>query len=203
MPRPLFQRLCATLACAATLAGATATAHAAPIPGMRGMQHIGITVPNMNEAVAFFRDILGCEPSFTFGTFKFDDDWMARHLDVHPRATISDFQMVRCGNGTNLEVFEYTAPDQNRRGPRNSDIGGHHLAFYVDDMDAAVSYLKAKGVRVLDSPSTFTEGPAAGLTWVYFLAPWGLQLELVSAPNGMAHEKTLQRKLWDPRFPAS
>ncbi|MDO9600178.1 MAG: VOC family protein [Azoarcus sp.] len=191
--------LTATLA--ASLAAASLPAQAAPIPGMRGIQHIGITVPNMKEAVAFFKDILACEPSFTFGAFKFEDDWMARHLDVHPRAAISDFQMVRCGNGTNLEVFEYTAPDQNRRGPRNSDIGGHHLAFYVDDMDAAVAYLKGKGVRVLDTPSTFTEGPAAGLTWVYFLSPWGLQLELVSAPKGMAHEKTLQRKLWDPRFP--
>lgn len=199
--RPLLHRLLATAAGAALLATAAAPTQAAPIPGMRGMQHIGITVPNMKEAVTFFKDVLACEPSFTFGAFKFEDDWMARHLNVHPRAAISDFQMVRCGNGTNLEVFEYTAPDQNRRGPRNSDIGGHHLAFYVDDMDAAVAYLKAKGVQVLDTPSTFTDGPAAGLTWVYFLAPWGMQLELVSAPKGMAHEKDLKRKLWDPRFP--
>ncbi|MEZ5627206.1 MAG: VOC family protein [Rhodocyclaceae bacterium] len=199
--RNILSTATVTATLAASLVAASLPAQAAPIPGMRGMQHIGITVPDMKEAVAFFSDILACEPSFTFGAFKFEDDWMARHLNVHPRAAISDFQMVRCGNGTNLEVFEYTAPDQNRRGPRNSDIGGHHLAFYVDDMDAAVAYLKGKGVRVLDAPSTFTDGPAAGLTWVYFLAPWGLQLELVSAPKGMAHEKTLQRKLWDPRFP--
>jgi catechol 2,3-dioxygenase-like lactoylglutathione lyase family enzyme len=200
--RPLtLQRLLAATACIASLAAASAPAHAGPLPGMRGIQHIGITVPDMKAAVAFFKDVLACEPSFTFGEFKFEDDWMSRHLNVHPRATIRDFQMVRCGNGTNLEVFEYTAPDQNRRGPRNSDIGGHHLAFYVDDMDAAVAYLKTQGVTVLGQPSTFSDGPAAGLTWVYFLAPWGLQLELVSAPQGMAHEKALARKLWDPRFP--
>jgi len=165
------------------------------------MQHIGITVPNLSEAVAFFVDVLGCEPYFTFGEFRFDDDWMERHLNVHPRASIRDFQMVRCGNGTNLEIFEYSAPDQNRRLPRNSDFGGHHLAFYVDEMVAAVDYLKSRGVQVLDSPSTFTEGPAKGLTWVYFLAPWGLQLELVSFPRGMAYEKGLTRLLWDPCTP--
>ncbi|EEG09892.1 VOC family protein [Pseudogulbenkiania ferrooxidans] len=173
----------------------------AGLPGLRGLQHIGITVPNLQEAVDFFVEVLGCEPYFTFGPFKFDDDWMTRHLNVHPRAEIRDFQMVRCGNGTNLEIFEYAAPDQNTRLPRNSDVGGHHLAFYVDDMDQAVAYLKSRHVTVLDTPSTFTDGPAAGLTWVYFLAPWGLQLELVSFPAGMGYERDQPRLLWDPRFP--
>jgi catechol 2,3-dioxygenase-like lactoylglutathione lyase family enzyme len=171
------------------------------LPGQRGMQHIGLTVPIQEEAVRFFVDVLGCEPYFTFGPFRFDDDWMARHLNAHPRAEIRDFQMLRCGNGTNLEIFEYAAPDQNSRLPRNSDIGGHHLAFYVDDMAEAVAYLKAHGVRVLDEPSTFSDGPAAGLTWVYFLAPWGLQLELVSFPGGMRYAQGQSRLLWDPRFP--
>lgn len=50
------------------------------LPGMRGMQHIDITVPNLSEAVAFFVDVLGCEPYFTFGEFRFEDDWMERQL---------------------------------------------------------------------------------------------------------------------------
>lgn len=172
------------------------------LPGMRGLQHFGLTVPNLKDAVDFFVDVLGCEPYFRFGAFKFDDDWMKEHLNVHPRAEINDFQMVRCGNGTNLEIFEYSAPEQKRQPPLNSDVGGHHLAFYVDDMDAAVAFLKSKNVRVLGEPSTFTEGPATGLTWVYFLTPWGLQLEMVSFPNGMAYGEAQQRLLWDPRFPA-
>jgi catechol 2,3-dioxygenase-like lactoylglutathione lyase family enzyme len=171
------------------------------LPGLRGLQHIGITVPDLRQAVDFFVDVLGCERFFSLGAFKFDDDWMATHLNVHPRAEIRDFEMVRCGNGTNLEIFEYASPDQNRRLPRNSDVGGHHLAFYVDDMDEAVAYLKSRGVRVLGEPSTFHDGPGTGLTWVYFLAPWGLQLEMVSFPAGMGYEHGLTRLLWDPRFP--
>lgn len=170
-------------------------------PGIRGIQHFGLTVPDLKEAVDFFVDVLGCERFFSLGAFKFDDDWMTEHLNVHPRAEIVDFEMLRCGNGTNLEVFEYRSPDQNRRPPKNCDVGGHHLAFYVDDMDTAVDYLKSKSVQVLGQPSTFTDGPAAGLTWVYFLAPWGLQLEMVSFPKGMAYEHNLSRVLWDPRTP--
>ena len=67
--------------------------------------------------------------------------------------------------------------------PRNSDAGGHHLAFYVTDIAAAVEHLEQQGVEILGDPTTMTNGASAGLTWVYFLAPWGLQLELVSAPK--------------------
>lgn len=68
-------------------------------------------------------------------------------------------------------------------------------------MAAAVVCLKSRGVQVLDAPSTFTDGPARGLIWVYFLAPWGLQLELVSFPQGMAYEQGLTRLLRGPRIP--
>jgi hypothetical protein len=90
--------------------------------------------------------------------------------------------------GSNIELFQYSAPDQRREIPKNSDIGGHHIAFYVDDIAAAVAYLKAQGVQVLAGPLPVTEGPAAGQTINYFLAPWGLQLELISYPRGMAYE---------------
>jgi hypothetical protein len=43
-----------------------------------------------------------------------------------------------------------------------------------------------------------TEGPSAGLEWLYFTAPWGLQLELVSYPGGIAAYKALARSVWRP-----
>jgi catechol 2,3-dioxygenase-like lactoylglutathione lyase family enzyme len=69
--------------------------------------------------------------------------------------------------------------------PRNSDIGGHHVAFYVNDLDAAVEHLKKNGVQVLGEP-TSSKGPSEGQRWIYFLSPWGMQFELVSYPNGKA-----------------
>jgi hypothetical protein len=51
-----------------------------------------------------------------------------------------------------------------------------------------VRYLREQGVRVLGEP-TASSGPSAGQRWVYFLAPWGMQWELVSYPGGKAFER--------------
>ncbi|MBV1790173.1 VOC family protein [Marinobacterium sp. D7] len=172
----------------------------AATPGMRGTDHFGFTVPNAEEAVGFLVDVMGCEAFFTIGPFgPFEDDWMSENLDVNPRATIPVAHLVRCGNGTNFEIFEYTSPDQRTQKPKNSDIGGHHIAFYVDDLDEAMTYMKGKGVKFLGAPHPFTSGPLQGLTWIYFLAPWGMQMELVSAPDGKGYEKSTDSRLWDPR----
>jgi catechol 2,3-dioxygenase-like lactoylglutathione lyase family enzyme len=172
------------------------------LPGLRGTDHVGFTVPNLEEAVRFFVDVVGCEAFFELGPMQSDGDWMETQLNVHPRSVIRRLKFLRCRHGSNFELFEYEAPDQNRAQPRNSDIGGHHLAFYVDDMDAAVSYLKEQGVRVLGEPTVRTHGLTAGMSWVYFLSPWGMQLELVSYPNGRAYERDTDRRLWHAADPA-
>lgn len=171
------------------------------LPGLRGTDHIGFTVPNLDEAVDFFVNVIGCEPFYDLGPFEFEDDWMERQLNVHPRAVMRRLKFLRCRHGSNFEIFEYEAPDQNTVQPKNSDIGGHHLAFYVDDMDAAIAYLKEKGVRILGEPVVRTGGPSAGQTWVYFLAPWGMQLELVSFPDGKGYEQETPKRLWHPARP--
>ena len=161
-----------------------------PMPGMRGMEHIGFTVPDIDEACDFFEKILGAEVLYTAAKdFRGEGDWMSRHLRVDDRCVIKEFRYVRCGNGTNLEIFQYEAPDQAKTPPKNSDIGGHHLAFYVDDMDAAIAFLRKNGVEVLGEPTAYTEGPNLGLTWCYFMAPWGMQLEVVSAPEGTVYDR--------------
>lgn len=177
-----------------------------PIPGIRGMEHVGITVPDIDEACTFFTDILGAEVLFTAAeNFEGEGDWMHEHLNVDPRAVIKEFRYIRLGNGTNLEVFQYDVSDQAKEPLKNSDIGGHHMAFYVDDMNAAIDFLKGKGVRILGEPTSYEDGPNLGLTWCYFLSPWGLQLEIVSAPGATAFDNEAKtagrRRLFDPSRP--
>lgn len=174
------------------------------IPGLAGLDHVGLTVPDLVAAVAFFVDVIGADYVYegdAVGGRPEDEAFMVEALDVHPKATCR-YAFLRCRNGLNLELFEYTAPDQNRTRPRNSDWGGHHIALYVDDIHAAVAHLRAHGVRVLGEPMLITEGNSAGASWVYFLAPWGLQMELCSAPGGKAYEKTAPVRLWHPKRPS-
>ena len=157
------------------------------LPGLAGVDHIGFTVPDLEQARAFLVDVLGCEYLYSLGPYQHDDEWMAEHLRVHPRAVMQRLHFFRCGGQAIFEVFEYSAPDQRRELPRNSDLGGHHVALYVDDLDAAVDYLHRHGVTVCGEP-TASSGPSAGQRWVYFLAPWGMQFELVSYPAGKAFD---------------
>lgn len=188
---------------AAAIGLAAGAGMAEPIPGLRGADHVGLTVPDLAEAEAFFADVLGCEKAMAFGPFRDDEgSFMTDVLDVHPRAVIEQIVLMRCGFGSNIELFHYTAPDQQVVDPRNSDIGGHHIAFYVDDIDAAAEYLRAAGLKVNAGPIPVDAGPAAGQRILYFEAPWGLQLEAISYPQGMAYEADGGPVLWTPKAPA-
>lgn len=158
------------------------------LPGLTGVDHIGLTVPDLEQATRFLIDVLGCEYMYSLGPFQDDGDWMAQHLNVHPRAVMRQLHFFRCGGAAIFEVFQYSAPDQREVQPKNSDIGGHHVALYVKDLDVAIEYLKGCGVTVLGSPTT-SRGPSEGQRWVYFLSPWGMQFELVSYPVGKAFDR--------------
>jgi catechol 2,3-dioxygenase-like lactoylglutathione lyase family enzyme len=187
---------------ATTVLAATGIATADSIPGMRGHDHTGVTVPDMAQAVDFFTNVIGCQKAMSFGPFADDKGtFMADLLGVDPKAVIKEITLLRCGFGSNVELFEYTSPDQKDMTPKNSDVGGYHIAFYVDDVAAAEKYLKDKGVATR-MVLPVGEGPAAGQTVMYFQAPWGLQFEAISYPDGMAYEKGAATVLWSPKNPA-
>jgi catechol 2,3-dioxygenase-like lactoylglutathione lyase family enzyme len=195
-------RCCAAVV-AAALSGAVA-ARADEVPGLRGHDHTGITVPDIKQATDFFVGVLGCKEAMSFGPFADEKGTFMQDLvNVHPRAVISKITQIRCGYGSNIELFQYSSPDQRDMTPKNSDIGGYHIAFYVDDIKAAKTYLDAKGIKTFYGPFTVEQGPAAGQGIFYFLAPWGLQMEMISYPSGMAYEKDSPVKLWSPKQPAN
>ena len=83
------------------------------IPGLSRLDHIGFTVPDLDQAHDFLVDVLGCEYLYRLGPFASDEDWMAEHLAVDPRAVMRELRFYRLGGqavfGPDLEFVE--APD--------------------------------------------------------------------------------------------
>lgn len=165
------------------------------IPTARNVDHMAITVPDLDQAVQFFVEVLGCEIVYKLGpTEDPTGTWMTDRLNVPARSSLH-FVMLRVGPNLNLEVYQYSAPDQNQTIPRNCDWGACHMAFYVEDIDAAVAYLKGvEGVRFLQEPEEVVGGPIGGTYWVYFLTPWGMQMELVTYKKLPYEDQTAARQ---------
>jgi catechol 2,3-dioxygenase-like lactoylglutathione lyase family enzyme len=166
------------------------------LPGLRRGDHVGLVVPDLDAAVDFFEDVLGGRCVLRHGPYRGlpgDADMQVRQFARHPRTEVDGIAVVHVADVV-LELLQFSAPDQRQEPPRTSDAGGHHVAFYVDDLDAAVTYLRSSGVRVLGSPMPLP-GPEAGdrARFVFVLTPWGLALELVSYPYGKAWQSV------DPR----
>lgn len=113
------------------------------------------------------------------------------HLAVADDTVVRRLHFYRLGGQAVVEVFEYEAADQVRTPPRNSDVGGHHVALYVEEMDRAVAHLRALGRTVLGEP-TASRGPSLGQRWVYFLAPWVCSAS--EAPGGLRPVVTPDRR---------
>ena len=54
----------------------------------------------------------------------------------------------------------------------------------------------------LSRPLPVADGPTAGQKIIYFYAPWGLQMEAITYPDGMAYESDADTVLWSPKAPA-
>jgi catechol 2,3-dioxygenase-like lactoylglutathione lyase family enzyme len=148
---------------------------------IRCTDHVGLTVPDLEEAVAFFTGVLGATELYRFARAD-DPKLMVEDIGVHPEAALRAV-MLRLTSELRVELFQWQAPDQNSRMPQPSDIGGHHLCLVVDDLEAAIDELRRHpDVRVYGMGGKQTVGPRAGGRWIYFRTKWGLQIELVADP---------------------
>lgn len=160
-----------------------------------GIHHIGITVPDIEEGIAFFTKIFDAIVVFRTGAFDVEDSFMKGKLGAAPNSRIKDLVFLRCGNGTSLELFEYSGEDKNAAQKRSSEVGGSHICFEVEDVFASAKHLEALGVQMLDGPNVVDAGPLEGFKWVYFRTPWGQILEIASFDK-LGYESGSTQRLW-------
>jgi catechol 2,3-dioxygenase-like lactoylglutathione lyase family enzyme len=154
-------------------------------PKFLAVDHISWTVPDLEEALAFYRDVIGAEELFRLGPLDAAEipldeqgrDWMATHVNV-PGARLTLVMMKLVGS-LNFQLVQYDKPDDRRQDvPRNCDRGGHHLALQVDDVEKAIAYLTAHGCTAMEIIH-IDAGPLAGKKNVYMTDPFGHSLEIV------------------------
>jgi len=136
------------------------------VPGRRGpakaiLDHVGVAVQNIDEALAFYRDALGLE-------VEEPEDVATQRVRAH---------FIPVGESS-IELLEATASDSaiakyiDKRGP-----GIHHITLRVDDIRAVLERLKARGVRLVDEePRQGAEGSL--VAFVHPSAAHGVLVEL-------------------------
>jgi catechol 2,3-dioxygenase-like lactoylglutathione lyase family enzyme len=168
---------------------------------VRGIEHIGITVPNVDEAARYFAEAFGAELLYDThprGSEPFGGAELEQLVGVPPETELITFRMLRLPDGPSIELFEYSTPDQ-RSAVCPADLGLQHVALYVDDIDLACERIRSSGGEVLVGPRDLP-GPEAGPgnQWCYTRAPWGMTIELVTFPSPQAYEKQTTARRWKP-----
>jgi methylmalonyl-CoA epimerase len=125
------------------------------------IDHLGIAVKSLDQALAFYRDQLG--------------------LGVSMRETVEiekvNVAMLPLGD-PRIELLEPTQSDSvigkflNKRGE-----GLHHVALKVQDLNASVERLKSSGARLLNEPRTGAGGHL--YVFVHPSSTGGVLLELI------------------------
>jgi len=128
------------------------------------LDHVGIAVGDLAQALAFYRDALGLEVQAA-------EEVPSQRVRAH---------FVPVGEAT-LELLEPTAPDSPiakfvaKRGP-----GIHHLTLRVDDIHEALARLSARGLRLIDEqPRPGADG--ALIAFVHPASTHGVLVELKQA----------------------
>ena len=98
------------------------------------LNHIGIAVASLDAQIPFYRDVLG----LSFKGSEIVEDQKVR------------VAMFQVGELT-IELLEPTAPESPIAGfLEKKGEGLHHLSYQVDDLEAQIAELTAKGVQMID-----------------------------------------------------
>ncbi|NKG19809.1 VOC family protein [Paeniglutamicibacter terrestris] len=165
---------------------------------IRAIEHIGITVPDLEQATDFFTRAFGAEKIYDMLDEPLSGPEVEAGLGIPAGATIESIRMMRLGEGPNLELFVYSGVAQ-REPVVPSDYGLQHFCVYVDDIDQAAAQLQEAGGTLLSQPNDLPGGDAgAGNRYLYARTPWGSTVELVSYPSSQAYEAGTQLRRWRP-----
>lgn len=144
-----------------------------------GLHHASRTVADMDRSLGFYRDLLGMEVAV-------DTEMAGEMLEREVAMPGARLRLVELRAGDSfLELLQYRAP---AGAPfpddaKPADVGAHHVALLVDDLEAEHERLAAAGVRFTWPPQGVDAGFFAGHRTAYCYDPDGLIVELWQLPG--------------------
>jgi catechol 2,3-dioxygenase-like lactoylglutathione lyase family enzyme len=131
--------------------------------GLVGLNHVAISVPNLDAALEYYTKTLGFREAF-------------RSLDEKGQPTLVYVQISK-------NTFIELQPANAQRPP-----GLNHLGIHVENMAAASSMFKQRGANVSDTRVSPTKAILANIT-----DPNGIRIELAELPADSEHRKAMDR----------
>jgi methylmalonyl-CoA/ethylmalonyl-CoA epimerase len=128
------------------------------------IDHVGVAVPDLDEAVAFYRDVYGMRLA---------------HEEVNEEQGVREAMMAVGSSGSHVQLLAPLSPEStiarflDRSGP-----GIQQLAYRVEDLDAVSEVLRERGLRLLyDEPRHGTAG--SRVNFIHPKDAGGVLVELV------------------------
>jgi methylmalonyl-CoA/ethylmalonyl-CoA epimerase len=134
------------------------------------IDHVGVAVPDFDQAVAFYRD--------TFGMALL-------HEEVNEEQGVREAMMAVGGSGSHIQLLAPLSPEStiakflDRSGP-----GIQQMAYRVEDLDAVSATLRERGLRLL-YPEARRGTAGSRINFIHPKDAGGILVELVEpSPQG-------------------
>jgi catechol 2,3-dioxygenase-like lactoylglutathione lyase family enzyme len=145
-----------------------------------GLHHTCYTVSSLDRALAFYRDVLGCE---VLAEQEKQGGYLAAIVG-YPDAHVRMAHLRAPGGEHVIELFEYLSPAGGRADVAPPNVGASHLCFLVDDLPALYERLCSLGVDSFVSPPVEVDtGMNTGGYALYLRDPDGITVELFQPPS--------------------
>jgi methylmalonyl-CoA/ethylmalonyl-CoA epimerase len=142
------------------------------------LNHVGVAVPSMADAIAYYRDVMGA----SLITEPFD--LPEQGVKVAFVDTPQQCGALGTAGGTQIELIEPLGETSPIAGfiAKNPTGGQHHLCYEVDDIDEAREWFTTQGKRILGPTRIGAHG-----TPIFFVHPkdmLGQLTEIMETPKG-------------------
>jgi catechol 2,3-dioxygenase-like lactoylglutathione lyase family enzyme len=148
---------------------------------VRRLDHVSLTVADLDRSLAFWRDALGLE---LLGRGEVTYPHLDRIVGA-PSPTTIEWADLAVPGGLVVELFRFRAPDGSPVRPDPWDPGSNHVCLAVDGLDALVERLHAAGYATRSPAAVeIPVGDWRGHRDIYVIDPDGFTVELTEGPRG-------------------